>query len=132
MIGHAVRQSDQYVPVSLEGVNNYRGYGKFNGSFNELEAGCFVDEENKTAYLVLLNKTESTYHLGTIRGIPSDQFKNLHLDSAIMLTPRQDVVLEKALADEEVMTKRLIIANEVENMEIKPYSLTRMKIRIAE
>ena len=68
LIGHAVRQSDTYIPVSLEGVNNYPGYGKYQGSFAELEAGCFVDEGNKSAYLVLLNKTPNTYHLGTILG----------------------------------------------------------------
>ena len=132
MIGHAVRQSDKYIPVSLEGVNNYRGHGKYKGSFKELEAGCFVDDGNKSAYLVLLNKTASTYDLGTILGTPNDKSGSVHLDSGIMLMPRQDIVLEKAIEDEDVMTKIVIKANDVEKIEIKPYSLTSIKIRIAE
>jgi hypothetical protein len=132
LIGHAVRQSDKYIPVSLEGVNNYRGYGEYKGSFQELEAGCFIDEGNKSAYLVLLNKTASTYKLGTIQGTPNDKFGSFFMDSGIMLMPRQDVALEKAIEDEEVLTKKTIKANEVKKIEIKPYSLTSIKIRIAE
>lgn len=132
LIGHAVRQSDKYIPVSLEGVNNYRGHGKHKGSFKELEAGCFVDEGNKSAYLVLLNKTASTYDLGAILGTPNDKSGSVNLDSGIMLMPRQDIALEKAIEDEDVMTKKLIKANDVEKIEIKPYSLTSIKIGIPE
>ena len=97
-----------------------------------MEAGCFVDEENNTAYLILLNKTASTYDLGTILGTPNDKLGSVFPDSGIMLTPMQDAALEKAIEDEEVMTKKLVTANEVEEIEIKPYSLTSIKIRIAD
>jgi hypothetical protein len=130
LIGHAVRQSDKYIPVSLEGVNNYSGYGKFNGSFKELEAGCFVDKENKIAYLMLLNKTASTYHLGAIMCTPDDKFESIFLDSGTMLMPRQDVLLEIAIADEEIMAKEFIKAGEVEKIKIKPYSLNSLRMKI--
>jgi hypothetical protein len=132
LIGHAVRQSNQYIPVLLEGVNTYPGHGTNKGSFQELEAGCFFNEDNKTAYLVLVNKTAGTYDLGTILGTPNNKSGSVHLDSGIMLMPRQDIVLEKAIEDEDVMSKKVITANDVEKIEIKPYSLTSIKIRVAE
>jgi hypothetical protein len=114
-----VLNSTQFIPVQLSNVARYQATGGFKGTYDEVDAGIFYNDETRAGYLMLLNKKSRSYSLSVKE---MEQALGGTVQGGTELSPDATLKLEEALASEEAKSIRSISPRQG-MFEIKPYSV---------
>ncbi|AXT50040.1 T9SS C-terminal target domain-containing protein [Aquimarina sp. BL5] len=96
MFKDPVKNSTKFIKTEIENSKKYDGLGRFEGRYDEIDAGTFYNPNTKEGYTIIFNKKESAYTLS------KSSFEN-NLDGEILefkeITPDKNQNLLRAIND---------------------------------
>jgi|GEM_PF-2982931 len=128
-----VNTSDSFVKVEFPENLGYSGVGTYSGTFNDLEGGVFFNSQSNKAYLMVMNKWDTTYAVNvstlqnTIKGVIT-KCTQFTTDSSLNQTVAGDVLAHRS----EDSFEQSIISSVNGSYTLKPFSMYLMEYDINE
>ena len=122
-----IAEANIYASVSLRGDGSYTGMGEYGGTYSDLNAGFFYN--NESGYLMVVNKSDKTYSLTNKNLLIEDGGKVVDMQDAVSLTPTDDLSLTKALESEDKFLLKKVAVN-ANGISLPPFSITRIKCKL--
>ncbi|AXT54868.1 T9SS C-terminal target domain-containing protein [Aquimarina sp. AD1] len=124
MFKDPVKKSTKYIKTEIENSKKYDGLGKFEGKYDEVDAGTFYNPNTKEGYTLIFNKKGNNYKLS------KSSFEN-NLDGEILefkeITPDKSQNLITAINDTSEsarLRKSISNINPVTGIyNLRPYSM---------
>lgn len=97
--------SERFATVEVGNILNYAGIGEHPGTFADVEAGCFYNEQTEKGYMILINKWDNTYQIST-----TELESNLNgtITSTTEFAPNKSLSFTAALESEDSYSQSLV------------------------